>query len=63
MGILPDGSFIQPAPHILFVHDEAGREWLKKRVEKLKNLPAFAATGVYAPLFYSNVTIYVQLKL
>mmetsp|Transcript_28426 Transcript_28426/g.55396 ORF Transcript_28426/g.55396 Transcript_28426/m.55396 type:complete len:681 (+) Transcript_28426:59-2101(+) len=44
MGILPDGSFIQPAPHILFVHDEDGRSWLKERVEKLKHLPAFAAT-------------------
>lgn len=44
MGILPDGTFIQPAPHILFVHDEAGRDWLRKRVEKLKKLPAFAAT-------------------
>lgn len=44
MGILPDGSFIQPAPHILFVHDEAGKNWLKKRVEKLTKLPAFAAT-------------------
>ena len=44
MGLLPDGSFIQPAPHILFVYDESGRNWLKKRVEKLKKLPAFAAT-------------------
>jgi malate dehydrogenase (quinone) len=44
MGILPDGSFIQPAPHILFVHDEDGKSWLKERVAKLKDLPAFAAT-------------------
>ena len=44
MGIIPDGAFIQPAPHILFVHDEDGRNWLRKRVEKLTKLPAFAAT-------------------
>jgi len=43
-GILPDGTFIQPAPHILFVHGESGVSWLKKRVEKLTKLPAFAAT-------------------
>ena len=43
-GILPDGSFIQPAPHILFVYGNAGRDWLRKRFEKLKVLPSFAAT-------------------
>jgi malate dehydrogenase (quinone) len=42
--ILPDATFIQPAPHILFVHGEEKREWLKRRVEKLSKLPAFAAT-------------------
>lgn len=26
------------------MHNEAGRDWLRKRVEKLKKLPAFAAT-------------------
>ena len=43
-GVLPDGSFIQPAPHITFVHGEENREWLKKRVAKLSKLPTFAAT-------------------
>lgn len=38
-GILPDGTFIQPAPHILFVYGEAGRDWLRKRVEKLQKVP------------------------
>jgi malate dehydrogenase (quinone) len=42
--ILPDANFIQPAPHILFVHGEKGRSWLRKRVDKLSKLPAFAAT-------------------
>ena len=43
-GLLPDGSFIQPAPHILFVHGATGVAWLRQRVEKLKKLPSFAAT-------------------
>ena len=42
-GVLPDGAFIQPAPHVTFVHGEDGISWLKKRVEKLSKLPAFAA--------------------
>ena len=43
-GLLPDGSFIQPAPHILFTHGADGVSWLRQRVEKLKHLPSFAAT-------------------
>ena len=43
-GVLPDGSFIQPAPHLTFVHGDAGVDWLRKRVAKLKVLPSFAAT-------------------
>ena len=35
-GVLPDGSFIQPAPHLTFVHGDAGVDWLRKRVAKLK---------------------------
>jgi malate dehydrogenase (quinone) len=42
-GILQDGAFIQPAPHILFVHGQKGVDWLRERVEKLTKLPAFAA--------------------
>ena len=43
-GLLPDGAFIQPAPHILFTHGDRGVAWLRERVEKLKPLPSFAAT-------------------
>ena len=43
-GLLPDGSFIQAAPHILFAHGEDGVSWLKQRVEKLRKLPSFAPT-------------------
>ena len=43
-GLLPDGSFIQPAPHILFTHGADGAAWLRERVDKLKKLPSFAAT-------------------
>ena len=43
-GVLPDGSFIQPAPHITFVHGEENTGWLKKRVARLTKLPTFAAT-------------------
>lgn len=43
-GLLPDGSFIQPAPHILFTHGADSVAWLRQRVEKLKKLPSFAAT-------------------
>jgi len=42
-GVMPDASFIQPAPHISFVHGEKNVEWLRKRFEKLKPLPSFAA--------------------
>lgn len=42
-GLLADGSFTQPAPHILFTHGE-GVAWLRERVEKLSKLPSFAAT-------------------
>lgn len=42
--MLPDGAFIQPAPHILFTHGADGAAWLRQRVEKLKALPSFAAT-------------------
>merc|ERR1719409_681637 len=35
-GVLPDASFIQPAPHITFVHGEANVQWLRKRYDKLK---------------------------
>ena len=45
-GLLPDGSFIQPAPHVTFVHGESEIEWLRKRVAKLKTLPSFAATEI-----------------
>jgi malate dehydrogenase (quinone) len=45
-GILQDGAFIQPAPHILFVHGDKGVDWLRKRVDKLRKLPAFAAVFV-----------------
>jgi len=41
-GVLPDASFIQPAPHITFVQGEKDVEWLRKRVEALKHLPSFA---------------------
>lgn len=43
-GVLPDASFIQPAPHITFAHGEDSVAWLKRRVEKLSKLPSFAAT-------------------
>eukprot|EP01052_Picozoa_sp_SAG31_P000489 SAG31_NODE_14_length_37953_cov_109.719660_23_plen_226_part_00 len=43
-GVLPDATFIQPVPHITFVHGEDGIDWLRKRVEKLSKLPSFAAT-------------------
>ena len=43
-GLLPDGAFIQPAPHILFTHGDAGVAWLKERVAKLRQLPSFADT-------------------
>lgn len=43
-GLLPDGSFIQPAPHILFTHGADGVAWLRERVDKLKELPSFADT-------------------
>ena len=43
-GLLPDGSFIQPAPHILFTQGADGAAWLRERVEKLRKLPSFAAT-------------------
>ena len=43
-GLLADGSFIQPAPHILFTHGAEGVAWLRERVEKLSKLPSFAAT-------------------
>ncbi len=42
--ILPDATFIQPAPHLLFVHGDSKRDWLKRRVGALSKLPAFAAT-------------------
>ena len=38
--------FIQPAPHLTFVHGDAGVDWLRKRVAKLKVLPSFAATEI-----------------
>ena len=45
-GLLPDGSFIQPAPHILFTHGADGAAWLRQRVEKLYQLCALL--GVWA---------------
>lgn len=42
-GVLPDANFIQPAPHITFVHGEKNVDWLRKRYEKLKTIPSFAA--------------------
>ena len=42
--ILPDANFIQPAPHITFVHGDGHKKWLKARVAALTKLPAFAAT-------------------
>lgn len=37
-GLLPDGSFIQPAPHILFTHGADGAAWLRERVAKLSKV-------------------------